>query len=202
MKTVQYQSEFIAPSKVICVGRNYVEHIKELNNETPESMVLFNKPNSAITDTLEYIQEDCRFEGEICFLIKENKIEALGFGLDLTKAGIQNKMKEKGLPWERAKSFNKSAVLSKFVKFSGDITTVEMKLYINESLAQHATYDLMIYKPDKIISEINSFMSFEDGDIVMSGTPKGVATYAKGDLFLGKIYINNNLLLEEEFIAL
>ena len=202
MKTVQYQSEFIAPSKVICVGRNYVEHIKELNNETPESMVLFNKPNSAITDTLEYIQEDCRFEGEICFLIKENKLEALGFGLDLTKAGIQNKMKEKGLPWERAKSFNKSAVLSKFVKFSGDITTVEMKLYINESLAQHATYDLMIYKPDKIISEINSFMSFEDGDIVMSGTPKGVATYAKGDLFLGKIYINNNLLLEEEFIAL
>lgn len=201
MKTVQYQSEFIAPSKVICVGRNYVEHIKELNNETPESMVLFNKPNSAITDTLEYIQEDCRFEGEICFLIKENKIEALGFGLDLTKAGIQNKMKEKGLPWERAKSFDKSAVLSKFVKFSGDITTVEMKLYINDSLAQHATYDLMIYKPDKIISEINSFMSFEDGDIVMSGTPKGVATYSKGDVFLGKIYINNNLLLEEEFIA-
>jgi len=202
MKTVQYQSELITPSKVICVGRNYVEHIKELNNETPESMVLFNKPNSAITDTLEYIQEDCRFEGEICFLIKENKIEALGFGLDLTKAGIQNKMKEKGLPWERAKSFDKSAVLSKFVKFSGNIETLEMKLYINESLAQHATYDLMIYKPDKIISEISSFMSFEDGDIVMSGTPKGVATYSKGDVFLGEIYVDEKLLLQEEFKVL
>jgi len=97
MKTVQYLSEKVIPSKVICVGRNYVAHIKELNNETPDSMVLFNKPNSAITNTLEYIQEDCRFEGEICFLIKNKQIEGIGFGLDLTKAGLQNKMKEKGL---------------------------------------------------------------------------------------------------------
>ncbi len=78
----------MTPSKVICVGRNYVEHIKELNNETPERMVLFNKPNSAITSELQYIQEDCRFEGEICFLIKNSQIEGIGFGLDLTKAGI------------------------------------------------------------------------------------------------------------------
>lgn len=201
MKTVQYINEEMTPSKVICVGRNYVEHIKELNNETPESMVLFNKPNSAITSTLDYIQEDCRFEGEICFLIKNSKIEALGFGLDLTKAKIQNKMKEKGLPWERAKSFNKSAVLSKFVKLDGKIETLEMKLYINETLTQYATYDLMIYKPDKIISEIASFMSFEDGDIVMSGTPKGVSTYSKGDIFVGEIYMDSKLLLQEKFIA-
>jgi len=84
MRTIQYESENITPSKVICVGRNYVAHIEELNNETPDSMVLFNKPNSAITNQLEYIQEDCRFEGEICFLMKEYKIEGVGFGLDLT----------------------------------------------------------------------------------------------------------------------
>jgi len=201
MKTIQYLNRKIAPSKVICVGRNYVEHIKELNNETPDSMVLFNKPNSAITNTLEYIQKNCRFEGEICFLIENSQIEALGFGLDLTKADIQDKMKSKGLPWERAKSFDKSAVLSKFIKFNGNIETVEMKLYINDILVQYATYDLMIYKPDKIISEITSFMSLEDGDIIMSGTPKGVATYSQNDTFLGEIYIEGKLLLQEKFIV-
>ncbi len=202
MNTVRYHDSFIIPSKVICVGRNYVEHIKELNNETPDSMVLFNKPNSAITDTLEFIQEDCRFEGEICFLIKDKKIEGIGFGLDLTKAGIQNKMKEKGLPWERAKAFDKSAVLGKFVKFDGDIKTIEMKLFINDTLVQHATYDLMIYKPDKILSEIDSFMRLEDGDIIMSGTPKGVATYARGDIFVSEIYTNNTLIISEKFIVI
>ena len=201
MQTIRYHDKEITPSKVICVGRNYVAHIKELNNETPDTMVLFNKPNSAITDTLEYIQEDCRFEGEICFLIKDKKIEGIGFGLDLTKAGIQNKMKEKGLPWERAKGFDKSAVLSPFVKFDGDIKTIEMKLSINDVLAQHATYDLMIYKPDKILSEINSFMSFEDGDIIMSGTPKGVATYKKDDIFVGEIYLDKKLIISKSFIV-
>lgn len=199
MKTIEYLGQVISPSKVVCVGRNYVEHIKELNNETPDFMVLFNKPNSAITDTLYYIQEDCRFEGEICFLIKDNKIEGIGFGLDLTKAGIQNKMKEKGLPWERAKGFDKSAVLSQFVKFEGDIKTLEMKLFINEVLSQYATYDLMIYKPDKILSEISSFMSFEDGDIIMSGTPKGVATYKKEDVFVGEIYVAGKLIISKSF---
>jgi len=202
INTIAYHDEKITPSKVICVGRNYVEHIKELNNETPDTMVLFNKPNSAITDTLEYIQEDCRFEGEICFLIKDKNIEGVGFGLDLTKAGIQNKMKEKGLPWERAKGFDKSAVLSEFVKFEGDIKTLEMKLYINATLAQHATYDLMIYKPDKILSEISSFMTLEDGDVIMSGTPKGVATYNREDIFRGEIYVNSTLVIKEEFIVI
>jgi 2-keto-4-pentenoate hydratase/2-oxohepta-3-ene-1,7-dioic acid hydratase in catechol pathway len=183
------------------VGRNYVEHIKELNNETPDSMVLFNKPNSAITDSLHFIQEDCRFEGEICFSIKDKQIEGIGFGLDLTKAGIQNKMKEKGLPWERAKGFDESAVLSKFVKFLGDIQTIEMKLFINGTLAQHATYDLMIYKPDKILSEIQTFMTLEDGDVIMSGTPKGVATYKRHDVFLAVIYVDGKIVIKEEFIA-
>ncbi len=201
MKKIILENKEMIPSKIVCVGRNYVEHIHELNNEIPPSMVLFNKPNSAISNTLYFIQEDCRFEGEICFLIKDNNIEGIGFGLDLTKAGIQNKMKEKGLPWERAKAFDRSAVFSKFVKFRGNMNTLEMKLFINGILTQHASYDLMIYKPQNIVSEIASFMTFEDGDIIMSGTPKGVATYDKNDIFLAVIYIDGKIVLKEEFIV-
>jgi 2-keto-4-pentenoate hydratase/2-oxohepta-3-ene-1,7-dioic acid hydratase in catechol pathway len=162
-------------------------------------MVLFNKPNSAITDKLYYIQQDCRFEAEICFLIFDNKIEGIGFGLDLTKADLQNYLKSKGLPWERAKAFDKSAVFGKFIKLEGDIKSLEMKLFVNDTLIQHATYDLMIYKPDKIVDEIQSFMSFEDGDIIMSGTPKGVGTYNIGDIFIGKIFCDNKLLVQSEW---
>ncbi len=201
MNTIKFNSQAVTPSKVVCVGRNYVEHIAELNNEIPESMVLFNKPNSAITDTLKYIQEDCRFEGEICFLIKDKQIDGVGFGLDLTKVGIQNKLKEKGLPWERAKGFDGSAVLSQFVKLNGNIETLEMKLYVNDVLTQHANYELMMYKPHHILEEIETFMSLKDGDVIMSGTPKGVATYRKSDVFLAEIYIDKKLILKEEFIV-
>ena len=202
MNHILFEGEALFPSKVVCVGRNYVAHIKELNNETPQNMVLFNKPNSAITNTLNYIQKDCRFEGEICFLIKNKQIDGIGFGFDLTKADIQNKLKENGLPWERAKGFNTSAVLSKFVKLKGNIETLEMKLYLNGTLAQHANYDLMIYKPQQIITEIEDFMTLEDDDIIMSGTPKGVATYSKHDVFLATMYVDSKLVLREEFIVL
>jgi 2-keto-4-pentenoate hydratase/2-oxohepta-3-ene-1,7-dioic acid hydratase in catechol pathway len=196
MKTINYNNKKITPSKIVCIGRNYVEHIKELNNETPENMVVFNKPNSAISDTLYYFDENTRFEGEICFLIQNKKISGIGFGLDLTKADIQNYMKKKGLPWERAKSFNNSAVLSDFVEFKGDIKNINMELYRNNKLIQNATYDLMIYKPINMIEEILTFMDLEDGDIIMSGTPKGVGTYQKSDIFIGKVYNSKELLLE------
>jgi len=199
MKTINYNNTKITPSKVVCIGRNYVEHIKELNNETPKNMVVFNKPNSAISDTLYYIDENTRFEGEICFLIQNKKISGIGFGLDLTKADIQNYMKQKGLPWERAKSFNNSAILSSFIEFKDDIRNLKMELYINNTLIQYATYDLMIYKPNNMIEEILSFMDLEDGDIIMSGTPKGVGTFQKGDIFIGKLYNKEKLLLEIEW---
>ncbi len=196
MKQIHYNQQTITPSKVICIGRNYVEHIKELNNETPDMMVLFNKPNSAISDTLYFISEDTRFEGEICFLIQNSQIAGVGFGLDLTKANLQNKMKEKGLPWERAKAFDNSAVLSEFVAFDGALSTLRMELFINDTLMQYANYDLMIYKPHEMLQEIQSFMSLEDGDVIMSGTPKGVNIYARNDIFRGKIYTDETLLLE------
>ncbi len=202
MNFVYFENKKIYPSKVVCVGRNYVEHIKELGNEIPSNMVLFNKPNSAISDRLFYLGEDVRFEGEICFLIKDKKIDGIGFGLDLTNAKIQNYLKSKGLPWERAKAFDKAAVFGKFVKLSGDIKTIEMKLFINESLTQYAKYELMIYKPKEILEEVLSFMSLEDGDIIMSGTPKGVGGYKKGDKFKGVIFVEGREVVKSEFEVL
>ncbi len=201
MKTIQYNNQELVVSKVVCIGRNYVEHIEELGNEVPSSMVVFNKPNSAISDKLYYFSEHCRFEGEICFLIRDAKIEAVGFGFDLTHADIQNHLKSKGLPWERAKAFDHSAVLSEFVPFTGDISTLGMKLYINDKLVQFATYDLLMYKPYTMLSEIQSFMTLDDNDIIMSGTPKGVGTYSPGDKFVGQVFVGELLLLEKEWIA-
>ena len=201
MKHIKLENEDIFPSKVVCIGRNYVEHIKELNNETPDTMVVFNKSNSAITNDLDFFTPDTRFEGEICFLMKNSIIDAVGFGLDLTKAKIQNKMKEKGWPWERAKSFDKSAVFGEFVKLNDDVKTLRLELFINDELRQEANYDLMIYKPKEMIKEINSFMTLNDGDIIMSGTPKGVATYKKDDKFVGRIYSNDKLLVESSWIV-
>ena len=196
MKTIEYKNQKITPSKVVCIGRNYVEHIEELGNEIPENMVVFNKPNSALSDRLNYFSTTCRFEGEICFLIMNGKIEAVGFGLDLTHAEVQNSLKKKGLPWERAKAFDGSAVLSKFVVLDDALESLKMELYINQKLVQFANYDLMMYKPLSMLDEIKSFMSLEDGDVIMSGTPKGVGTYSVGDDFLGKIYVDDKLLLE------
>ncbi|HIP12925.1 MAG TPA: FAA hydrolase family protein [Arcobacter sp.] len=201
MKTINYNNKKIIPNKIICIGRNYVEHIKELNNETPDTMVVFNKSNNAISNELYFISPNTRFEGEICFLIKNKKIDALAFGLDLTKADIQNKLKQKGLPWERAKSFDNSAVFSNFVKFDGNIQDIKMQLFINNILIQVATYDLMIYKPNEMLKEINSFMSLEENDIIMSGTPKGVNTYNKNDKFEAKIFCKNEILIEKTWIV-
>jgi len=202
MNLIHFNSVPLAPSKIVCIGRNYVEHIKELNNEIPSSMVIFNKPNSAISDTFRFITPDTRYEGEICFLIMDGTIAGIGFGLDLTKAELQNHLKSKGLPWERAKGFDGSAVLGNFVPFNTAFESLRMTLHINGVLVQEATYELMIYKPLEMIEEIASFMRFEDGDIIMSGTPKGVATYHIGDEFVGRIYSNDALLIESRWDVL
>jgi len=201
MNFINFQGESVAPSKVVCVGRNYVEHIKELNNEMPSQMVLFNKPNSAITNKLKYFSDTHRFEGELCYLIKDGKIAGVGFGLDLTDKKAQEYAKQKGLPWERAKAFDNSAVMSNFIEFSGNLENLSFKLFINGNLQQEANYDLMIYKPDTILKEISTFMSLEDNDIIMSGTPKGVGNYQKGDIFEAKIYENDKEILSAKWIV-
>lgn len=201
MKTVRFDKALLTPSKVVCIGRNYVEHIHELGNEIPSSMVVFNKPNSAITDTLRFISDDTRFEGEICFLILGGKIGGIGFGLDLTKAELQNHLKAKGLPWERAKGFDGSAVLSGFIPLEVPLESLRMSLHINDAMVQEATFELMIYKPQEMIAEIASFMSLEEGDVIMSGTPRGVGSYRIGDRFTGRIYSGDTLLLEHRWEA-
>ena len=202
MHTVDFDGKTVIPSKVVCIGRNYVEHIYELGNEIPSQMVVFNKPNSAVSDTLCYFNETTRFEGEICFLIEAGSISGVGFGLDLTHADIQNELKRKGLPWERAKAFDGSAVLSSFVPFDGRIEALAMKLYRNGTLVQYADYALMMYKPNVMLEEIKGFMTLEDGDIIMSGTPKGVGNYREGDHFTGEIWEGDQLLVYAEWTAM
>ncbi len=196
MKTIVIDQKTVMPTKVVCIGRNYVDHIAELNNETPDSMVLFNKPNSAITDTLWCFDATTRFEAEICFMVKNQQLAAVGVGLDLTHGEVQNEMKNKGLPWERAKAFDGSAVLSSFVTFDGDIKSLRMALYINGELRQHGDHSLMIYKPESMIDEIQTVMTLEDGDVIMTGTPKGVGHFHLGDVFEGKIYAGDELLVD------
>lgn len=204
MNNIVLDNREIFPSKVVCIGRNYTEHIKELNNETPDEMVFFIKPNSSITDKLIFPEgkPSCHYEAEISFLIEENKISAVGFGLDLTLRETQSVLKKKGLPWERAKAFDNAAVFSKFIPFSADITKLGIELYINGELKQKGDYSLMINKPAEIIAEANTFLSFEDGDILMSGTPSGVGEFKSGDTFLGKILLDEKVILEQTFKAI
>ncbi|MDZ7819383.1 MAG: fumarylacetoacetate hydrolase family protein [Aliarcobacter sp.] len=201
MNRIVLENKEIFPSKVVCIGRNYMEHIKELNNEVPEDMVFFIKPNSAISSKLVFPknQNSCHYEAEISFLIEDSKITAVAFGLDLTLREVQSKLKEKQLPWERAKAFDGAAVFSKFVSFDGDISKLGIELYINGELRQKGDISMMINKPFEIINEARTFLSFEDGDIFMSGTPKGVGSFKIGDVFVGKILYDGKVLIEETF---
>lgn len=204
MNSILINDKEIFPSKVVCIGRNYTEHIAELNNETPEEPVFFFKPNSSINTNLVFPAgaNSCHYEAEISFLIEENKISGVAFGLDLTLREVQSKLKKKGLPWERAKCFNASAVFSKFVSFNGDVRDLEVELYINGELKQKGGVELMITKPQEIIEELLTFSTFEDGDILMTGTPKGVGEFEKGDIFVGKILDNEKVLVEQRFEVL
>ena len=112
-----------------------------------------------------------------------------------------SKLKEKGLPWERAKAFDGSAVFTDFIQIKVSITSLIMELLINDQLVQEANYDLMIYKPETLLSNIQAFMSCEDGDIIMTGTPKGVGTYTQGDHFEIKLFSADKLLIKHSWQA-
>ncbi|MCK5902373.1 MAG: fumarylacetoacetate hydrolase family protein [Cocleimonas sp.] len=197
MNTINLNHNPLTPSKIICIGRNFVEHIRELNNEIPTEPVIFFKPNSAISDDLiAGDTEPHHFEGEICFLIKNQRLYGVGLGLDITKRQLQSTLKAKGLPWERAKAFDGAAVFSPFIILETPITQLRMVLYHNHISTQTATYDLMIYKPNVILKEIQQFSTLETGDIIMTGTPKGVGIYLKGDHFKVQLYDQQNLLIE------
>ncbi len=200
MNKIKFEDKYITPSKVICVGRNYVEHIKELNNEIPDEIVLFIKPNSAICSKIYKPKDLCRFEAEICFIVESGEIVGAGIGFDLTLVNQQEKAKRKGLPWEKAKAFDKSAVFSEFKKINS-WESLRLELYINDELRQIADINLMINKPDVLLQEIKKYFSLENGDIIMTGTPKGVGFFEKGDRFFARLFNQNMLLIEKLWIV-
>ncbi len=174
----------IQPGKIVCIGRNYLKHIEELGNTVPDDMVVFMKPNSAITDTLRMDPvSEIHFEAEICYLIKDGRLSAVGAGLDLTKRDLQTTLKNKGLPWERAKAFNGSALFTEFVELDDPETGLQVCLEINDAKVQFGGIESMIYRPKQILHECQTFLSFDDGDIIMTGTPDGVGPIRAGDRF-------------------
>jgi len=203
LQTISFENQLIAPSKIVCIGRNYVEHIKELANEIPDEMVIFNKPNSAISTKLNafHKQEQLHYEAELCFLYQGGKFIAVGFGLDLTKRGLQGKLKAKGLPWERAKSFDGSAVFSEFVAIDDINNSLTLELTIDDKLIQQGGVELMMHKPQQILTEITRFMTLEDGDVIMTGTPKGVGVIEGGAYFSAKVLLNSETLLSQTWQA-
>lgn len=202
MNSVVLNETNLVPSKVVCIGRNYVEHIQELNNEMPTEPVLFIKPNSAISNQLvSGTTEAIHYEAELCFLVKAGQLNAIGVGLDLTKREVQTHLKQKGLPWERAKAFNQSAVFGQFIDCTSPLNHYSMKLFINDQLVQYASYDLMIHKPQALLNEVSSVFALEDNDIIMTGTPKGVGIVNQGDTFTTQLLLDDKVLIEESWIA-
>lgn len=203
MNSIILDGNEITPSKIVCIGRNYVAHIQDLNNELPEEPVIFIKPNSSISNEIFFNKNEAiHFEGEISFLVISGELFGVAFGLDLTKREIQTSLKGKGLPWERAKSFDRSAVFSEFVYFNGNFDDLSMELYINDSLAQQGGCNMMLYKPEYLFNDAKKFLSFEDGDVIMTGTPKGTGAIHAGDVFTGKIFDKGKLITEGSWVVI
>jgi 2-keto-4-pentenoate hydratase/2-oxohepta-3-ene-1,7-dioic acid hydratase in catechol pathway len=203
MNKILFENREICPPKIVCIGRNFVEHISELGNEVPAEMVIFAKPNSAIGRELQatHAGDELHYEGELCFLVENGRFSAIGFGLDLTKRNLQNKLKAKGLPWERAKGFNGAALFSRFVKMPDSLENISFELNINNKNRQSGTIHKMIYKPLDILKEIVTFMDLNDGDIVMTGTPRGVGPVTRGDIFSCLLKDADRLMISAEWRA-
>lgn len=203
MNQVIVKGQAVTPSKIVCVGRNYVEHIAELGNEIPEEMVVFIKPNSAISDTLHsFIHEALHYETEIAFIVNGGEFSAVGVGLDLTKRTLQSQLKAKGLPWERAKAFTGAALFSEFVDLPNDLSDLQVQLKIDGQVSQLGGVDLMMYKPADILRELTSFLELNDGDIVMTGTPKGVGEIKANAVFDTAILADGVALVQKQWQAM
>ncbi len=201
MKTIKIKnsSKEIPIGKIVCVGRNYVEHIHELGNEISEKPVIFLKTVSSVIysgDTIIYpsYSNDMHHETELVLLIGENiknadletaerAIAAYGIGLDMTLRDVQSELKKKGHPWTIAKCFDTSAVLSEFVnKFDHPLTLDEIiSLKVNGLIRQQDQLNKMIHKPAEVVQYISSLMALEKGDLIFTGTPKGVGKVESGD---------------------
>jgi acylpyruvate hydrolase len=185
--------------KILCIGRNYADHISELNNERPLEPVVFIKPDSAVLRNndpfyLPDFSNDIHHEVEIVLKINKlgKNIEAkfahkyydeIGIGIDFTARDLQSKLKEKGLPWEKAKAFNGSAPISGFVPKSqfADLKKLNFHLDINGERKQTGNTEMMLWNFDEIIAEISKYFTLKIGDLVFTGTPAGVSKVSAGD---------------------
>ena len=202
MRSVIFNGQAVQPGKVICVGKNYAAHISEMDSVPAEEMVVFMKPNSSMGDTLmAEIGEPIHYEGEICLLIERGEAVGVAFGLDLTKRATQSKLKAAGLPWERSKAFNGSALFSEFVTAPEDLNKLGVELLVNEVLRQKGDVSLMLYPPSVILEELKHFLTLEDFDIVMTGTPAGVGPVRAGERFRGRVLNGETELIDQEWLA-
>ncbi len=190
--------------KIICVGRNYVDHIKELSNEFPKEPVIFTKPETALLkDNAPFyypdISNDIHHEVEIVIKIKKmgkyieekfarNYFDEIALGIDFTARDIQNNLKAKGLPWDLAKGFNDSAPISNFISVDKmDIHNLNFGLKVNDEQRQSGNTSHMIYSFEYIISFISRYFTLKTGDLIFTGTPAGVASVKVGDRLIGDI---------------
>jgi len=202
MRSVIFNGQAVQPGKVICVGKNYAAHISEMDSVPAEEMVVFMKPNSSMGDTLmAEIDEPIHYEAEICLLIERGEAVGVAFGLDLTKRATQSKLKTAGLPWERSKAFNGSALFSEFVTAPEDLNKLGVELLVNEALRQKGDVSLMLYPPGVILEELKQFLTLDDFDIVMTGTPAGVGPVRAGERFRGRVLNGETELISQEWLA-
>jgi len=184
--------------KIICIGRNYADHAKEMNAPLPEAPVFFMKPDTALllAGSPFYIPDftsDLHYECELVIKIKKvgkniqekfaaDYYDEIGLGIDFTARDLQAKCKEKGLPWEIGKSFDNSAPLGKFIpKNSIDWKSLVFTLKKNGELVQTGKTTDMIFHPDQLISYVSKFITLKTGDLIFTGTPAGVGPVAIGD---------------------
>ena len=199
MHTVKLDGRDILVGKVVCIGRNYAEHIKELGNQTPDKPVIFIKPASAIlpsggTIVIPNYSDDCHHEIELAVLIGKSAknvtaAEAPGYvsgyavALDLTLRDVQSAQKSKGLPWEIAKAFDTSCPISDFV-LAGQVPDpqkLQLKLTVSGEVRQDGNTRDMMRSIAELIAAASSYFTLEEGDILLTGTPSGVGRIASGD---------------------
>lgn len=200
--------------KIFCVGRNYADHAKELGNDIPDEPVIFMKPKSALlqSHTPFYYPEftnELHYECELVLRISKNGkyiqekfaskyYDAVTVGIDFTARDIQNELKEKGLPWEKAKAWDNSAVVGKWIPLQNlkNKSEVNFALYKNKELVQQGNSTQMIFDFDYIVSYISNFFSVNIGDLIFTGTPKGVGEIVVGDEIEGFMEEESLLKLE------
>lgn len=191
--------------KIICIGRNYTAHINELENERPEEPVVFIKPDSSVLPKQQdfYIPEfsnDVHYEVEV--LVKINKVgkhiskefaptyyDEIGLGIDFTARDLQSKLKEKGLPWEKAKGFDCAAVIGEWLPKTDfeNINDLNFTLVKNNEVVQKGNTSLMLWKIDEIIAYVSTFFMLKKGDIIFTGTPAGVGKISPNDYLSGSL---------------